>query len=106
MPQFINVLRGEMSVVGPRPHALEHDDIYKDLVKGYMYRYRIKPGITGWAQVNGFRGETDRIEKMMGRVKLDLYYMQHWTFWPRHEDRRHDFVEGLCRCQCLLRMLE
>jgi len=81
LPQFINVLRGEMSVVGPRPHALEHDDIYKDLVKGYMHRYRIKPGITGWAQINGFRGETDRIEKMMGRVKLDLYYMQHWTFW-------------------------
>lgn len=80
LPQFINVLRGEMSVVGPRPHALEHDNIYKDLVKGYMFRYRIKPGITGWAQVNGFRGETDRIEKMMGRVKLDLYYMQHWTF--------------------------
>jgi putative colanic acid biosynthesis UDP-glucose lipid carrier transferase len=75
------VLRGEMSVVGPRPHALEHDDIYKDLVKGYMHRYRIKPGITGWAQINGYRGETDRIEKMMGRVKLDLYYMQHWTFW-------------------------
>ncbi|SAK65548.1 undecaprenyl-phosphate glucose phosphotransferase [Caballeronia ptereochthonis] len=80
LPQFINVLKGEMSVVGPRPHALEHDDIYKDLVKGYMHRYRIKPGITGWAQVNGFRGETDRIEKMSGRVKLDLYYMQHWTF--------------------------
>ncbi|RFU47714.1 undecaprenyl-phosphate glucose phosphotransferase [Paraburkholderia sp. DHOC27] len=80
LPQFINVLRGEMSVVGPRPHALEHDDIYKDLVKGYMHRYRIKPGITGWAQINGYRGETDRIEKMMGRVKLDLYYMQNWTF--------------------------
>ncbi|KVD89521.1 undecaprenyl-phosphate glucose phosphotransferase [Burkholderia sp. ABCPW 14] len=81
LPQFINVLKGEMSVVGPRPHALEHDDIYKDLVKGYMFRYRIKPGITGWAQINGFRGETDRIEKMMGRVKLDLYYMQNWSFW-------------------------
>jgi putative colanic acid biosynthesis UDP-glucose lipid carrier transferase len=81
LPQFINVLRGEMSVVGTRPHALEHDDIYKDLVKGYMHRYRIKPGITGWAQINGYRGETDRIEKMMGRVKLDLYYMQNWTFW-------------------------
>jgi len=81
LPQFINVLRGEMSVVGPRPHALEHDDISKDLVKGYMHRYRIKPGITGWAQINGYRGETDRIEKMMGRVKLDLYYMQNWTFW-------------------------
>jgi putative colanic acid biosynthesis UDP-glucose lipid carrier transferase len=81
LPQFINVLKGEMSVVGPRPHALEHDDIYKDLVKGYMFRYRIKPGITGWAQINGFRGETDRVEKMMGRVKLDLYYMQNWSFW-------------------------
>ncbi|WP_179400601.1 undecaprenyl-phosphate glucose phosphotransferase [Burkholderia guangdongensis] len=81
LPQFINVLKGEMSVVGPRPHALEHDDIYKDLVKGYMFRYRIKPGITGWAQINGYRGETDRVEKMMGRVKLDLYYMQHWSFW-------------------------
>ncbi len=81
LPQFINVLKGEMSVVGPRPHALEHDDIYKDLVKGYMFRYRIKPGMTGWAQVNGFRGETDCIEKMMGRVKLDLYYMQNWSFW-------------------------
>jgi putative colanic acid biosynthesis UDP-glucose lipid carrier transferase len=81
LPQFINVLKGEMSVVGPRPHALEHDDIYKDLVRGYMHRYRIKPGITGWAQINGYRGETDRIEKMTGRVKLDLYYMQHWSFW-------------------------
>ncbi|ACR31993.1 undecaprenyl-phosphate glucose phosphotransferase [Burkholderia glumae] len=81
LPQFINVLKGEMSVVGPRPHALEHDDIYKDLVRGYMFRYRIKPGITGWAQINGFRGETDRVEKMSGRVKLDLYYMQNWSFW-------------------------
>ena len=81
LPQFINVLKGEMSVVGPRPHALAHDDIYKDLVKGYMFRYRIKPGITGWAQINGYRGETDQIEKMMGRVKLDLYYMQNWSFW-------------------------
>jgi putative colanic acid biosysnthesis UDP-glucose lipid carrier transferase len=81
LPQFINVLKGEMSVVGPRPHALEHDDLYKDLVNGYMFRYRIKPGITGWAQIHGFRGETDRIEKMSGRVKLDLYYIQNWTFW-------------------------
>jgi len=80
LPQFINVLRGEMSVVGPRPHALEHDDIYKDLVKGYMHRYRIKPGITGWAQVNGFRGETDRLEKMEKRVEHDLYYLRNWSF--------------------------
>jgi putative colanic acid biosysnthesis UDP-glucose lipid carrier transferase len=80
LPQFINVLKGEMSVVGPRPHALEHDDIYKNLVRGYMQRYRIKPGITGWAQVNGFRGETDRVEKMRDRVRFDLHYMQHWSF--------------------------
>lgn len=81
LPQFINVLKGEMSVVGPRPHAVEHDEFYKDLVQNYMYRYRIKPGITGWAQVNGFRGETDRLEKMVGRVACDLYYMRNWTFW-------------------------
>jgi putative colanic acid biosynthesis UDP-glucose lipid carrier transferase len=80
LPQFINVLRGEMSVVGPRPHAIAHDDIYKDLVRGYMQRYRIKPGITGWAQVNGFRGETDRVEKMRDRVRFDLHYMQNWSF--------------------------
>lgn len=81
LPQFINVLKGDMSVVGPRPHALEHDNLYKDLVDGYMYRYRIKPGITGWAQINGLRGETDRVEKMEARVKFDLFYIQHWSFW-------------------------
>ncbi|AXF05528.1 undecaprenyl-phosphate glucose phosphotransferase [Paraburkholderia hospita] len=81
LPQFVNVLKGQMSVVGPRPHAVEHDELYKDLVEDYMYRYRIKPGITGWAQVNGFRGETDRIEKMAARVTCDLYYIQHWSFW-------------------------
>lgn len=80
LPQFFNVLRGEMSVVGPRPHALEHDDQYRSLVDGYIHRYRIKPGITGWAQVNGFRGETDRIEKMQGRVERDLYYLRNWSF--------------------------
>jgi putative colanic acid biosynthesis UDP-glucose lipid carrier transferase len=81
LPQFINVLRGEMSVVGPRPHALQHDEQYKDLVTGYMWRYRIKPGITGWAQINGYRGETDRIEKMQSRIAFDLYYIENWTFW-------------------------
>jgi putative colanic acid biosynthesis UDP-glucose lipid carrier transferase len=80
LPQFINVLRGEMSVVGPRPHALQHDELYKDLVHGYMFRYRIKPGITGWAQINGYRGETDKIEKMQGRIAFDLYYIENWTF--------------------------
>lgn len=80
LPQFLNVLKGEMSVVGPRPHAVEHDEYYKDLVQHYMFRYRIKPGITGWAQVNGYRGETEKIEKMEARVKFDMYYIQHWTF--------------------------
>ncbi|WP_322106707.1 undecaprenyl-phosphate glucose phosphotransferase [Paraburkholderia sp. J41] len=81
LPQFFNVLRGDMSVVGPRPHALEHDDLYRGVVAGYIHRYRIKPGITGWAQVNGFRGETDRLEKMELRVAHDLYYLGHWSFW-------------------------
>ncbi|AUT62236.1 undecaprenyl-phosphate glucose phosphotransferase [Paraburkholderia terrae] len=81
LPQFLNVLKGEMSVVGPRPHAVEHDEYYKDLVQHYMFRYRIKPGITGWAQVNGYRGETAAIETMEARVRFDLYYIQHWTFW-------------------------
>jgi len=81
LPQFYNVLSGQMSVVGPRPHALEHDDIYKDLVYGYMHRYRIKPGITGWAQVNGYRGATRKVEKMEARIKFDLFYIHNWSFW-------------------------
>lgn len=81
LPQFLNVLKGEMSVVGPRPHAVEHDEYYKNVVQHYMFRYRIKPGITGWAQVNGFRGETAEIRMMEARVKFDLYYIQHWSFW-------------------------
>jgi len=81
LPQFFNVLLGQMSVVGPRPHALEHDDLYKDLVYGYMHRYRIKPGITGWAQVNGYRGATRTVEKMETRVKFDLFYIHNWSFW-------------------------
>ncbi|WP_322105738.1 undecaprenyl-phosphate glucose phosphotransferase [Paraburkholderia sp. J41] len=80
LPQFFNVLRGEMSVVGPRPHAIEHDRLYQNIVDNYIHRYRIKPGITGWAQVNGFRGETDRIEKMQGRVEHDLFYLSNWSF--------------------------
>ncbi len=80
LPQFLNVLRGEMSVVGPRPHAIEHDHLYRMIVDGYIHRYRIKPGITGWAQVNGFRGETDRIEKMRERIEHDLYYLRNWSF--------------------------
>ncbi|KWF14410.1 undecaprenyl-phosphate glucose phosphotransferase [Burkholderia ubonensis] len=81
LPQFFNVLFGQMSVVGPRPHAIEHDDFYRRLVDGYMYRYRVRPGITGWAQVNGYRGETRKVEAMAARVKFDLFYMQNWSFW-------------------------
>ncbi|KAG8150027.1 undecaprenyl-phosphate glucose phosphotransferase [Burkholderia catarinensis] len=80
LPQFINVLRGDMSVVGPRPHAIEHDTLYQKIVDGYIHRYRVKPGITGWAQINGLRGETDRVEKMRRRVEADLYYLRNWSF--------------------------
>jgi putative colanic acid biosynthesis UDP-glucose lipid carrier transferase len=80
LPQFLNVLRGEMSVVGPRPHALEHNEQYKEIVARYMMRHRVKPGITGWAQVNGFRGQTDTVHKMRDRVEFDLYYIQNWSF--------------------------
>jgi Undecaprenyl-phosphate glucose phosphotransferase len=80
LPQFFNVLRGDMSVVGPRPHAIEHDELYQKVVNGYIHRYRTKPGITGWAQINGYRGETDRVEKMQGRVEHDLYYLRNWSF--------------------------
>ncbi|EKS9798734.1 MULTISPECIES: undecaprenyl-phosphate glucose phosphotransferase [Burkholderia] len=80
LPQFLNVLKGDMSVVGPRPHAVEHDHFYQHKVDGYIQRYRIKPGITGWAQVNGHRGETDRVEKMQKRVEYDLYYLNNWSF--------------------------
>jgi putative colanic acid biosynthesis UDP-glucose lipid carrier transferase len=81
LPQFFNVLMGDMSVVGPRPHALPHNDLYKDKLAMYMQRHRVKPGITGWAQINGHRGETDTDEKMAHRVQFDLYYIQHWSFW-------------------------
>lgn len=80
LPQFLNVLKGDMSVVGPRPHALQHNDKYKDLLELYMVRHRVKPGITGWAQIHGHRGETDTIDKMRKRVQFDLYYIKNWSF--------------------------
>lgn len=81
LPQFYNVLQGRMSVVGPRPHALAHNEYYKELVESYMRRHKVKPGITGWAQVNGLRGETDTIEKMERRVEYDLWYIDNWSVW-------------------------
>lgn len=79
LPQFINVLQGRMSIVGPRPHALAHNEQYKGLVESYMQRHMVKPGITGWAQVNGLRGETDTLDKMARRVEYDLFYLQNWS---------------------------
>lgn len=81
LPQFFNVLQGRMSIVGPRPHALSHNEYYKDLVESYMQRHKVKPGITGWAQVSGYRGETDTLEKMQKRVEYDLWYIDNWSFW-------------------------
>jgi len=81
LPQFINVLKGDMSIVGPRPHAVEHDEFYQRQIDAYLLRHHVKPGITGWAQVNGWRGETREIEKMEMRVKHDLYYVNNWSLW-------------------------
>lgn len=81
LPQFFNVLQGRMSIVGPRPHAVAHNEHYRKLIKGYMLRHKIKPGITGWAQVNGFRGETITIDKMEARVEYDLDYIRRWSLW-------------------------
>jgi putative colanic acid biosysnthesis UDP-glucose lipid carrier transferase len=81
LPQFFNVLQGRMSVVGPRPHAVSHNEFYRGQVKGYMLRHKVKPGITGLAQINGYRGETDTLEKMEGRIKFDLNYIRNWSLW-------------------------
>ncbi len=79
LPQFINVLQGSMSVVGPRPHAVAHNELYRKQIKGYMLRHKVKPGITGLAQVRGYRGETDTLDKMERRIKYDLEYIEHWS---------------------------
>jgi putative colanic acid biosynthesis UDP-glucose lipid carrier transferase len=79
LPQFVNVLQGRMSIVGPRPHAVAHNEMYRKLVKSYMVRHKVRPGITGWAQVNGLRGETDTIEKMKARIEYDLDYLRKWS---------------------------
>jgi putative colanic acid biosysnthesis UDP-glucose lipid carrier transferase len=81
LPQFLNVLRGEMSVVGPRPHAVAHNEHYRNRVAFYMLRHKVKPGITGWAQINGWRGETDTLDKMEKRVEFDLHYIRNWSLW-------------------------
>jgi putative colanic acid biosynthesis UDP-glucose lipid carrier transferase len=79
LPQFINVLQGRMSVVGPRPHAVAHNEMYRKLIRGYMIRHKVRPGITGLAQVNGLRGETETLEKMEMRVEYDIAYLRRWS---------------------------
>jgi putative colanic acid biosynthesis UDP-glucose lipid carrier transferase len=81
LPQFINVLQGRMSIVGPRPHAVAHNEQYRKVIKGYMLRHKVKPGITGWAQVNGLRGETATLDKMEARIQYDLDYLRNWSVW-------------------------
>jgi putative colanic acid biosynthesis UDP-glucose lipid carrier transferase len=81
LPQFINVLQGRMSIVGPRPHAVAHNEWYRRQIKGYMLRHKVKPGITGLAQINGYRGETDTLDKMESRVHYDLAYIRNWSLW-------------------------
>jgi len=81
LPQFINVLLGDMSIVGPRPHAVAHNEQYRGQISSYMLRHKVKPGITGWAQINGWRGETDTLDKMQRRVEHDLAYIHNWSLW-------------------------
>jgi putative colanic acid biosynthesis UDP-glucose lipid carrier transferase len=81
LPQFFNVLQGSMSIVGPRPHAVAHNETYRSLIRAYMIRHKVKPGITGLAQVNGYRGETPQLEKMAGRVEYDIEYLRRWSLW-------------------------
>ena len=81
LPQFINVLRGDMSIVGPRPHAIAHDNLYDRAIASYAFRHHVKPGITGWAQVNGYRGETKELAQMEARVEHDIWYINNWSIW-------------------------
>jgi len=81
LPQLFNVLAGDMSLVGPRPHASAHNSEYEQLIANYACRHHVKPGLTGWAQVNGFRGETRTVDLMQERVELDLWYIDNWSMW-------------------------
>ena len=94
LPQFFNVLQGSMSIVGPRPHAVAHNQYYRGLIGGYMLRHKVKPGITGWAQVNGWRGETDSLHKMGKRVDYDLDYIRNWSLWLDIQIILSTFIRG------------
>src|SRR6185437_14892852 len=81
LPQLMNVLRGDMSLIGPRPHALAHDNYFEKVLGEYAFRHHVKPGMTGWAQVNGLRGATPTVEVISRRIKMDLWYINNWTLW-------------------------
>ena len=81
LPQLVNVLRGDMSLIGPRPHAIAHDNYFERLLQDYAFRHHVKPGITGWAQVNGFRGATPSVDQIARRVEMDLWYINNWSLW-------------------------
>jgi undecaprenyl-phosphate galactose phosphotransferase/putative colanic acid biosynthesis UDP-glucose lipid carrier transferase len=81
LPQLINVIRGEMSLIGPRPHALAHDNYFENLLQDYAFRHHVKPGMTGWAQVNGLRGATPSLDLIARRVEMDLWYINNWSLW-------------------------
>jgi undecaprenyl-phosphate galactose phosphotransferase/putative colanic acid biosynthesis UDP-glucose lipid carrier transferase len=81
LPQLFNVIAGDMALVGPRPHAVAHNSEYQKLIGSYAFRYHMKPGITGWAQINGFRGETQTVDMMARRVEYDLWYINNWSVW-------------------------
>jgi len=95
-PQFFNVLQGRMSIVGPRPHAVAHNEYYRKKIFGYMLRHKVKPGITGWAQVNGWRGETDTVAKMEKRIEYDLWYIQNWSLWLDIKIIFMTIIKGFC----------
>ena len=80
LPELLNIFKGDMSIVGPRPHMLKHTDEFTELVAGYMLRHQVKPGVTGWSQVNGYRGEIKKVEDIQNRVKFDLWYIDNWSF--------------------------
>ena len=101
LPQLINVLTGDMSLVGPRPHAVVHDDEYGKLIDNYMYRHHVKPGITGWAQIHGFRGETD-VALMAKRIQRDLWYINNWSLWLDLKIMARTCVEVLRGRECVL----
>ena len=103
LPQFINVLQGRMSIVGPRPHAVAHNEMYRKLIRGYMIRHKVQPGITGLAQVNGLRGETDTVEKMKARIEYDLAYLRNWSLLLDLQIMLKTVVVVLGKTECVLK---